>query len=87
MATVSLTFLSRHAAGNDKEAQVMGDTVTEVIDALETRYPGVREVLCKEDKLDPGITVVVDGVVPPTGLAAPVKPDSEIHFLPVIGGG
>jgi hypothetical protein len=31
--------------------------------------------------------VLIDGVASPLGLAAKTAPESEIHFLPIIGGG
>jgi len=41
----------------------------------------------EEDDLIAGIAVVVDGEVSQLGLLERVREDSEIHFLPAIGGG
>ena len=41
----------------------------------------------EEDDLISGIAVVVDGEVSQLGLLERVKENSEIHFLPAIGGG
>jgi molybdopterin converting factor small subunit len=87
MATVWITSLMRDLTKGQDRVEVSGRTVGAVIDHLEERFPGVAERLCTGDKLDPSITVVVDGVANPLGLAAPVPADSEIHFLPIIGGG
>jgi molybdopterin synthase sulfur carrier subunit len=54
---------------------------------LETRYPGLRDRLCDNDELRPGIAVAVDGHVTSRGLLQKVQPTSEVHFLPAIGGG
>jgi hypothetical protein len=35
----------------------------------------------------PGLAVVVDGETSQLGLLAQVREDSEIHFLPALGGG
>jgi hypothetical protein len=35
----------------------------------------------------PGLVVVVGTEVARMGLAQPVEADSEVHFLPAIGGG
>ena len=87
MARVSLSFLLRRFAQGEKDVQVSGTTVAEVIEALEKRFPGAGDTLRREGRLAPGVCVVVDGNMPPAGMAAPVEPDSEIHFLPIIGGG
>jgi molybdopterin converting factor small subunit len=66
---------------------VEGDTVREVIEALDRLHPGFKSRLCRGDSLRPGLQVSVDDVMTPRGLLAEVLEDSEIHFLPVIGGG
>ena len=58
-----------------------------VVDALEVRYPGIKSRLCRGDALAPGLQVSVDHVMTTRGLRAPVQPESEVHFLPAIGGG
>ena len=58
-----------------------------VIDELEARFPGVRERLVDGDEIVPGIAVTVDGDVSGRGLDHRLRPDSEVHFLPSIGGG
>jgi molybdopterin synthase sulfur carrier subunit len=69
------------------EVSVEGGTVRDVIVALELRHPGIRACLCRGDALASGLQVSVDGVMSTRGLRAVVGPDSEVHFLPVIGGG
>ena len=54
---------------------------------LERRYPGVKARLCDAGGLRPGMVVAVDTAVAGLGLLQPVGPDSEVHFLPAIGGG
>jgi molybdopterin synthase sulfur carrier subunit len=66
---------------------VTARTVGEAIDALERQYPGIRSRLCEGDELTPGLTVAVDGNVSSLGLLAKLGADSEVHFLPAIGGG
>ncbi len=73
----------------DEQAQVEvgGETVRQVIEALETRYPGFKERVCEGDRIRPGLAVAIDGEISPEGLRKKVLPDSEVHFLPAIGGG
>jgi molybdopterin synthase sulfur carrier subunit len=87
LARISLSFLLKPFAQGEKDVQVPGTTVSEVIESLERRFPGAGAALRREGRLAPGVTVVVDGKMPPAGMEAPVEPDSEIHFLPIIGGG
>ena len=41
----------------------------------------------EEDDLLPGLAVVVDGETSLLGLLERVQENSEVHFLPAIGGG
>ena len=56
-------------------------------DALERRFPGIDARMCQGGELAAGLAVSIDGAVTSRGLLAPLKPDSQIHFLPAIGGG
>lgn len=79
--------LLRELTGNVSEVDVEGTTVREVIKNLETRYPGIRNRLCENDELKSGLTVAVGQNVSSLGLLQKVASDSEVHFLPAIGGG
>ena len=87
MAQVWIPALLRELAGGQQTVHADGGTVLQVIEDLEERYPGMQARLCVGDRLQPSLTVAVDGEVSPLGLRQPVNPDSEIHFLPVISGG
>ena len=75
--------------GGQKIVQVAGASVRQVINNLEKDYPGVKARLCEEDGMDllPGIAVIVDGETSQLGLLERVGEDSEVHFLPALGGG
>jgi molybdopterin synthase sulfur carrier subunit len=66
---------------------VEAGTVRQSIKRLDELYPGIRGRLCEGDDLKPGLTVAVDGNISSLGLLTKLKPDSEVHFLPAIGGG
>lgn len=87
MATVWIPSLLRGLTQERATVEVAGATVGAVIDALEAQYPGVRERLCADGTLRPGIAVAVDTQLARLGLAQPVGPQSEVHFLPAISGG
>ena len=76
----------RPTAGGQSQVDVDGETLREAIDALDQRYPGIREKLCEGDRLAPTLQVAIDNSMT-RRMSAPLKPDSEIHFLPAIGGG
>ena len=75
--------------GGKQQVQVPGATVRQVINNLEKEYPGTREWLIdpEEDDLVPGVAVIVDGETSLMGLLERVQENSEVHFLPAIGGG
>ena len=69
------------------QVQVAGATVRQVIQSLEDAYPGIIHFLCDDNGLAPNMAVVVDGETSYMGLLEKVQENSEIHFLPAIGGG
>ena len=77
----------RSLADGKETIDVEGDTVGEALADLERRCPGFRERLLSGEKLQAGLSVVVDGVVAAQGLRQSLSSDSEVHFLPAIGGG
>jgi molybdopterin synthase sulfur carrier subunit len=87
MACVHLQPQLRDLTGGHAEVEVAGATLREVVSALDAVFPGLAERLVRDGRLIPSIAVSIDGVVTGRGLLAPVAADSEIHFLPAIGGG
>ncbi len=87
MPRVFIPPLLRPKAGGAEWLDVPGSSVREVIAALDARFPGLGRALAEGDSLRAGLSVVVDGSVSAGGLLEKVSPDSEIHFLPAIGGG
>ncbi len=86
MATVFLPVPLRDLTRGQAEIQVAARTLREVIAELETRFPGIAERLCEGDQLAPTLQVAI-GQVMTKSMAAAVEADSEVHFLPAIGGG
>jgi molybdopterin synthase sulfur carrier subunit len=87
MPRVYIPPLLRPQADGAEWLDVPGYSVREVIDSLTQQYPALGAALVEDDSLRAGLTVVVDGDVTPSGLLQKVAPESEIHFLPAIGGG
>ena len=66
---------------------VKGCNVREVIENLDARFPGLKDRLCDGEQLKPGLAVAVGPSISSAGLRQKVEADSEVHFLPAIGGG
>ena len=66
---------------------IAGQSVGELIDALDRQFPGLRARLVEGDRLKPGLSVGIGTKVSSRGLSSKVSPDDEVHFLPAIGGG
>ena len=75
--------------GGKQQVQVEGSTVRQVINNLEKEHPGIKEFLCDEadEDLIPGIAGIVDGETSQLGMLQKVQENSEVHFLPALGGG
>lgn len=87
MATVWIPSLLRDLTGGMQDINVAATTVGELMDALESQFPGIRERLSQDGALLPNIAVVVDGRRSAKGMRQPLEPDSEVHFVPAISGG
>jgi molybdopterin synthase sulfur carrier subunit len=87
MARVWIPPLLRDLTAGQEMVVVSGARVRQVIDQLDLLYPGIKGRLCDGGQLRPGMAVAVDADVARLGLDQAVGPDSEVHFLPAIGGG
>ena len=61
--------------------------VRQVIERLEELYPGIKDRLLENGDIAPNIAVAIDGDVAIMGLLQRVGENSEVHFVPAIGGG
>ena len=61
--------------------------VRQVIERLEEIYPGIKDRLLEDGDIAPNIAVAIDGDVAIMGLLQRVGENSEVHFVPAIGGG
>ena len=70
-----------------RQIQVGGTSIRQIITNLELQFPLIKNRLADENGILPGVAVIIDGKSTRLGLLEPVKIDSEIHFLPALGGG
>ncbi len=89
MPEVWLSPRMQRLTGGQQQVHVAGRTIRQIIDNLEHAFPGLKMELYdeEEDVVMPGIAVVIDGETTQLGLLEHVREDSEIHFLPALGGG
>ena len=73
--------------GGVKQVEVEGGNVRRVIDRLEELYPGMKSRLVEDGGIRPNLAVAIDGEVARMGLLEKVGENSEVHFVPAIGGG
>ncbi|MEX0819564.1 MAG: MoaD/ThiS family protein [Pirellulaceae bacterium] len=67
--------------------EIDGNNLGQVIENLEQRFPGMKERLCQDEAIRPGLSVAVGDSVATLGMLQRTDPDVEIHFLPAVGGG
>ena len=87
MAKVFLPFTLRKLAGGQTQVDIPGATLGDVIDNLESKYPGIKEELLEEGRIKPGISAVCGHAPTRQGLMQKLEPDTEVHFIPAISGG
>ncbi|HLF03874.1 MAG TPA: MoaD/ThiS family protein [Dehalococcoidia bacterium] len=87
MATVFIPTMLQALTGGVKQAQVPGANVRQIIDRLEERFPGIKARLVEGGRIRPNLAVSVDGEVALLGMLEKVGENSEVHFVPAIGGG
>jgi len=72
--------------GADRQVALEGETVADLIDALEARWPGMRDRLCDSTPaVRRHINVFVDGKRSPLGAA--VRPGADVFILTAVSGG
>ncbi len=88
--TVRVPSLLAGRTGGQRMLHVTGETVREVIDALERAHPGIRFHICHETgELRPYVNVFVEqeDVRFLQGLYTPVSPGATIHIIHSVAGG
>jgi molybdopterin synthase sulfur carrier subunit len=87
MATVYIPEPLQSLSQGEKQVTIEASSVQQVIAQLEALFPGMEEALVEDGDLKPHIAVAVDGEVSVRGVVERVGADSEVHFIPALGGG
>ena len=84
---VWIPSLHRDLSDGAERVALEGETVGDVVAALEARFPGMQERLCEDGRIRPHIAVAVNGVISTKGMRRRLTEPSEIHFIPAMSGG
>ncbi|WP_341276072.1 MoaD/ThiS family protein [Burkholderia multivorans] len=89
MAIIIIPTIMRPLTGDRKTVEAHGSTLGEVIDSLESAYPGLRQRLVQDDRLHRFVNVYVndDDVRFKGGLSAAMSDSDTITILPAVAGG
>lgn len=87
MARIFIPAQLRSLTDGKDEIDAAGVSVRELVSVIEQRYPGFSNRVMLNEELSPSLQVSIDGTFSRRGLDARVEPTSEVHFLPVFGGG
>ena len=87
MVKVYLPASFRSLTEGTRTAEFDAKTVDELINRLDERFPGLRQRLCHESGLKPGIAVAIDSRICSHGIHERLNPGDEVHFLPSVSGG
>ena len=83
MARIILTdSLSKQFTGGDSDFEIVAPSVRSLIRELDNRYPGLGTQIS-----DGTLSVAIDGDIYQDAFLEELQPDSEVAFLPKIGGG
>ncbi len=68
------------------QVEIAGNTVREVVEQMEKQFPGIQQRLFEDGQLSPLLQLSVDHVMT-RALSTSTSSTTEVHFLPIIGGG
>ncbi len=87
LLTVFVPTMLQTMTNGVKQIDMEADNVRQVIDRLETLYPGMKDRLIESGQIRSNLAVAIDGEVARMGLLEKIGEAREIHFVPAIGGG
>ena len=87
MSTIFIPTMLQKLTSGAKSIEMEASNVRQVVEQLEELYPSIKGRLVENDEMQEGLAVVVDGDVAIMGLLTKVSENSEVHFVPAIGGG
>jgi hypothetical protein len=87
LATIHIPPQLRKAAGGARRLAIEGDTLRDVLDALEEMHPGILAQILDGSAPRAGLAFAIDNAIKPPGLHHSVGPHSVIHIVWAASGG
>jgi sulfur-carrier protein len=89
MSTIRIPPTLRAEAGGERQVEVAGDSVRDVLVGLTERFPALQERIWEDGQVAEFVNVYVDGEDIRTlgGIDTPVREGSTLILLPAMAGG
>ena len=87
MAIIFIPTMLQKMTGGTQQIDMAARNVRQVIERLDELYPGIKERLVEDGEILPNLAIAIDGDVAVMGMLEKVGENSEVHFVPAIGGG
>ncbi len=87
MAKIFIPTMLQSLTAGTKQVNLEARNVRQVIERLDEMYPGIKDRLVEDGEIRPNLAIAIDGDVAIMGMLEKVGENSEVHFVPAIGGG
>ena len=87
MSTIFIPTMLLSLTSGTKRVEMEARNVRQVIERLDEMVPGIKERLVEDGEIRPSLAIAIDGDVAIMGMLEKVGENSEVHFVPAIGGG
>ena len=89
MAIVFIPTMFLDLTNGESQIEITGRSrVSDIVDALDSEFPGIRARITQDRKLKDDLAVAIDGETCRLGLMETVPETAqEIHFIAAIAGG
>ena len=87
MAKIFIPTMLQSLTAGVKQVDLDARNVRQIIERLEELYPGMKDRLLEDGEIRSNLAVAIDGDVAIMGMLEKVGENSEVHFVPAIGGG
>ena len=87
MAKIFIPTMLQSLTAGTKQVDLEARNIRQVIERLDEMYPGIKDRLVEDGEIRPNLAIAIDGDVAIMGMLEKVGENSEVHFVPAIGGG
>ena len=87
MAKIFIPTMLQSLTAGVKRVDLDARNVRQIIERLEELYPGMKDRLVEDGEIRPNLAIAINGDVAIMGMLEKVGENSEVHFVPAIGGG